>query len=47
MTSTISAVHQAARDIIDRGYAVVKLNELDAGNLHNAISTAVRFFERP
>jgi isopenicillin N synthase-like dioxygenase len=48
VTSTVlSAVDQAARDILDKGYAVVKLNELDAGNLHNAISTAVRFFERP
>ncbi|MDT4921595.1 MAG: hypothetical protein QOI15_2497 [Pseudonocardiales bacterium] len=48
MTSTaLSAVHQAAHDILDRGYAVVKLSELDAGKLHNAISTAVRFFERP
>jgi isopenicillin N synthase-like dioxygenase len=42
-----AAVDQAARDIIDKGYAVVKLGELDTANLHNAISTAVRFFERP
>jgi isopenicillin N synthase-like dioxygenase len=48
VTSTaLSVVDQAARDILDRGYAVVKLGELDAGNLHAAISTAVRFFERP
>lgn len=48
MTSiALSAVEQAARDILDTGYAVVKLSEVDAGNLHNAISTAVEFFERP
>ena len=48
MTSTaLPVVDQAARDILDQGYAVVQLSELDAGNLHNAIATAVRFFERP
>ena len=48
MTSTVlSTVDQAARDILDKGYAVVKLDEIDANNLHNAISTAVQFFERP
>jgi isopenicillin N synthase-like dioxygenase len=48
VTSTVvSTVDQAARDILDKGYAVVKLNDIDAANLHNAISTAVRFFERP
>ena len=48
MTSTaLPVVDQAARDILDTGYAVVKLSDLDAGNLHNAIATAVRFFERP
>jgi isopenicillin N synthase-like dioxygenase len=48
VTSTaIDAVHKAAGDILDKGYAVVKLSEFDAGHLRNAISTAVRFFERP
>jgi isopenicillin N synthase-like dioxygenase len=53
MTSTgaLPAVHsvieQAARDILDQGYAVVKLRDVDTANLHNAIDTAVRFFERP
>lgn len=49
MTNTVAltAVEQAARDIIDQGYAVVKLSDVDAGNLHNAISTAVQFFRRP
>ena len=48
MTSTaLPVVDQAARDILDTGYAVVKLSDLDAGNLHNAIATAVLFFERP
>ncbi|HJQ44117.1 MAG TPA: 2-oxoglutarate and iron-dependent oxygenase domain-containing protein [Jatrophihabitantaceae bacterium] len=43
----VSAIRQASQDILDKGYAVVKLSEFDAGNLHNAISTAVRFFEQP
>jgi isopenicillin N synthase-like dioxygenase len=54
MTSTLARsanqheiISQAARDIVDRGYAVVKLTDLDAGNLKTAISTAVQFFERP
>jgi len=48
VTSTaLSTVDQAARDILDKGYAVVKLDEIDANNLHKAISTAVAFFERP
>ena len=48
MTSTaLPVVEQAARDILDTGYALVKLSELDAGNLHNAIATAVDFFKRP
>ena len=41
------AVTKAARDILTTGYAVVKLSDIDAGNLHTAISTAVEFFERP
>ncbi|MEO6885347.1 MAG: 2OG-Fe(II) oxygenase family protein [Jatrophihabitantaceae bacterium] len=49
MTQTValSAVTKAARDIIDNGYAVVKLSELDATRLSTAISTAVDFFQRP
>jgi isopenicillin N synthase-like dioxygenase len=42
-----SVISTAARDILDQGYAVVKLSDVDAANLHNAISTAVEFFERP
>ncbi|MEO8889012.1 MAG: 2-oxoglutarate and iron-dependent oxygenase domain-containing protein [Jatrophihabitantaceae bacterium] len=38
---------QAARDIIDTGYAVVKLHDIDADRLTTAISTAVDFFRRP
>ncbi|HEU5267073.1 MAG TPA: 2-oxoglutarate and iron-dependent oxygenase domain-containing protein [Jatrophihabitans sp.] len=40
-------VTKAAQDILDRGYCVVKLSDVDTTNLHNAISTAVEFFERP
>ncbi|HEV7206227.1 MAG TPA: 2OG-Fe(II) oxygenase family protein [Jatrophihabitans sp.] len=49
MTNTLAldAVTKAARDIVDTGYAVVKLSDLDAGNLRNAIGTAVDFFQRP
>lgn len=49
MTNTLAldAVTKAARDIVDQGYAVVKLGDLDAGNLVNAIGTAVTFFQRP
>ena len=48
MTATaLPVVEQAARDILDTGYAVVKLSELDAGNLHDAIVTAIQFFQRP
>ncbi|MEO9138468.1 MAG: 2OG-Fe(II) oxygenase family protein [Jatrophihabitans sp.] len=49
MTNTlaVNAVTKAARDIVDQGYAVVKLSDLDAGNLKNAIGTAVEFFQRP
>ena len=46
-TPTLNAVSQAARDILDSGYAVVRLSELDAGNLHRAIDTAVEFFQSP
>ena len=49
MTNSLAldAVSKAARDILDQGYAVVQLSDLDAGNLRTAISTAVQFFERP
>ncbi|WP_375490511.1 2-oxoglutarate and iron-dependent oxygenase domain-containing protein [uncultured Jatrophihabitans sp.] len=50
MTQTLAhdpVITKAAGDILDRGYAVVKLGDIDAGNLRNAISTAVRFFQRP
>jgi isopenicillin N synthase-like dioxygenase len=40
-------VSKAASDILATGYAVVKLSELDAGNLQKAIATANRFFKRP
>jgi isopenicillin N synthase-like dioxygenase len=46
-TTASEAVSKAASDILATGYAVVKLSELDAGNLQNAIATANRFFERP
>jgi isopenicillin N synthase-like dioxygenase len=46
-TAAVDAVTKAARDILDHGYAVVKLSELDTHNLHQAISTAVEFFRRP
>lgn len=44
VTNPISA---AARDIIENGYAVVKLADLDASRLTSAIATAVDFFQRP
>jgi isopenicillin N synthase-like dioxygenase len=48
VTATVTnAVAQAASDIIDQGYAVVKLSEFDAQNLQSAIATANRFFRRP
>jgi isopenicillin N synthase-like dioxygenase len=48
VTQTLpTAVVQAARDIIDTGYAVVKLDEIDTGRLQTALATANRFFERP
>ncbi|MBE7187955.1 2-oxoglutarate and iron-dependent oxygenase domain-containing protein [Jatrophihabitans endophyticus] len=46
-TATTDAIRKAADDILDRGYAVVKLTDLDARNLRTAISTAVEFFRRP
>ena len=46
-TTVLDAVSKAAGDILDKGYAVVKLSDLDARNLHNAIDTAVDFFQRP
>jgi len=46
-TLALNAVAKAARDIIDNGYAVVTLDDLDAANLRTAISTAVEFFQRP
>ncbi len=48
MTATVTnAVTKAARDIIDQGYCVVKLSELDTDRLQTAIATAVDFFQRP
>jgi isopenicillin N synthase-like dioxygenase len=46
-TVAIDPILKASQDIIDTGYAVVKLGDVDTANLHKAISTAVRFFERP
>jgi isopenicillin N synthase-like dioxygenase len=42
-----AVISKAAQDILDSGYAVVKLSELDEANLHTAIDTAVDFFQRP
>ena len=39
-TGALTAVEKAARDILDQGYAVVKLSDVDAGNLHTAIDTS-------
>jgi isopenicillin N synthase-like dioxygenase len=48
VTATVTdTVTKAARDILTNGYAVVKLSDIDAGNLDTAISTAVQFFQRP
>jgi isopenicillin N synthase-like dioxygenase len=48
VTATVtSAVARAASDIVDQGYAVVKLSELDTERLQTAIATANRFFARP
>lgn len=41
------AARLAARDILDRGYAVVRLSDVDAASVSSAISTAVEFFDRP
>jgi isopenicillin N synthase-like dioxygenase len=43
----IDAVTKAASDILDTGYAVVKLSEFDAERLQCALATANRFFARP
>ena len=37
-----AAIAKAANDILDQGYAVVKLADVDAANLQNAIATANR-----
>ena len=47
MTVATNPVLKASQDILDQGYAVVKLSDVDTFNLHNAISTAVSFFQRP
>lgn len=52
MTSTLRktvdpTIARAARDILDHGYCVVRLSDVDAKNLHNAVDTAVEFFQRP
>jgi isopenicillin N synthase-like dioxygenase len=45
--SVDQTIRRAARDVIDQGYCVVKLSEIDAARLHTAIDTAVEFFRRP
>jgi isopenicillin N synthase-like dioxygenase len=47
VTPATIAVAKAASDIIDTGYAVVKLSDIDTGRLQTALATANRFFERP
>jgi isopenicillin N synthase-like dioxygenase len=48
VTATLpDTIVRAARDIIDQGYCIVKLSEIDADRLHTAIDTAVDFFRRP
>lgn len=42
-----TVVAKAAQDIVDHGYAVVKLGEAGAATLRDAIDTAVDFFHRP
>jgi isopenicillin N synthase-like dioxygenase len=42
-----SVIARAASDILDQGYCVVKLSDVDAANLRHAIGTANRFFARP
>jgi isopenicillin N synthase-like dioxygenase len=46
LDAVTSAISAAARDIIESGYAVVKLGDVDATHLTTAISTAVDFFQR-
>ncbi len=45
-TVAIDAVTQAARDIVDQGYAIVKLADADRNALQHAIATANEFFAR-
>jgi isopenicillin N synthase-like dioxygenase len=47
VTVATDPILKASQDILDHGYAVVKLSDVDTANLHNAIGTAVRFFQRP
>ena len=47
MTVSVSTMRKASQDILDNGYCVVKLSDVDTANLHTAIDTAVRFFQRP
>ena len=42
-----AVITKAARDILDTGYAVVPLDDLDANRLQDALATANRFFARP
>jgi isopenicillin N synthase-like dioxygenase len=42
-----SDVIQAARDIIDRGYALVRLDDQDAATLASALDEARAFFRQP
>jgi isopenicillin N synthase-like dioxygenase len=42
-----AVITKAASDIIDTGYAVVKLSTVDTARLQDALATANRFFERP
>ncbi|KAH8894731.1 2OG-Fe(II) oxygenase [Thozetella sp. PMI_491] len=42
-----SAISQAAKDIVNRGYAIVQLSDLQSGILHRAIGSAAEFFQRP
>ncbi|MGN6607460.1 MAG: 2-oxoglutarate and iron-dependent oxygenase domain-containing protein [Jatrophihabitans sp.] len=51
MTQTVALdaalVTKAAADILEHGYAVVKLSDIDAKALRNAIDTANAFFDQP
>lgn len=40
-------IARAAGDILDQGCCVVKLSDVEAANLQNAIATTNRFFARP